>query len=71
MITIGIGMKVAICGLNNNDLDKQFQKNNLTIKISSSLNVEYIFDKKKLLCYLCVFKFKYLPLHHTCLNPFF
>ena len=48
-------MEVAICGLNYYDLDKQYQKNNLTIKIISSLNVDYIFDKKTyMVFYVCL-----------------
>ena len=46
MITIGIGMKVDICGLNYYDSDNLFKENNLTIKLSSSLNAENVFDKK-------------------------
>ena len=47
-----------------------FKKNNLTIKISSSLNADYITDKKKLLwCFVC-FEFKYFPLYHPRFNQF-
>ena len=67
-------MKVAICDLNYYDSNKHyhlpFKKNNLTIKVSSSLNAVYIIDKKTLWCFMCL-KCKYLPHHRTCFNQFF
>ena len=50
-------MKVVKRGLNFYDSDKQYHKpfyeNNLTIKISSSFNVGYIFDTKNVYGSLC------------------
>ena len=50
-------MKVAKCILNFYDSDKKYHnhlmKSNLTIKISSSFNVGYIFDTKNSYGSLC------------------
>ena len=50
-------MKVVKCGLNFYDSDKQYHKpfyeSNLTIEISSSFNVGYIFDTKNFYGCLC------------------
>ena len=44
-------------------------RNNLAIKISSSLNADYIFDKTILWCFIC-YTVKHLHLHQ-CFNQFF
>ena len=54
-----------------NNIINHFMKSNLTIKISNSFNVGYIFDTKKTSMVVYVLKFKYLPLNHPCFNQFF